>query len=408
VTAVTLGLRANAAQFALLVALNALVGAMVGLERSVLPIVGEQEFGLVSRSAILSFVVGFGAAKALANLAGGPLADRLGRRRVLLLGWALALPVPALVGLARGWEEIVVANVFLGASQGLAWSMTVLMKIDLVGPARRGLALGLNESAGYVGVALAAAATGAGAASVAPRTLVWSGAAVLAVVGLAATAAFVRETSGHVAAEQLAHTAARVRGALLPLSQAGFVNNLNDALAWGLVPLYLAASGASPAQIGAVAALYPGVWGLGQVATGWLSDHAGRRPLIVAGMLVQATALGVLAAGGGAFTISLAAAALLGIGTALVYPTLLAAVSDAVPPVERARAVGTYRFWRDAGLVAGALVAGGAADVLGSEGAIVLVAFLTAGSGIWVATSTSGEARADDDPGRDRALSLGR
>jgi MFS family permease len=386
-TQVRLGLRANAAQFALLVALNAVVGAMVGLERSVLPLVGEDEFGLASKSAVLSFVVGFGAAKALANLGSGPLADRFGRRRVLLAGWTLALPVPFLVAFARGWEEIVAANVFLGASQGLAWSMTVLMKIDLVGPARRGLALGLNESAGYVGVALTAAATGAIAATVAPRTLIWTGAAALAVVGLVTTAALVRETAAHVAAEQRTHSGVRLRAPLLPLSQAGFVNNLNDAVAWGIVPLYLAGHGATAGEIGLVAALYPGVWGVGQLVTGWLSDRAGRRPLIVAGMLLQAVALGVLAAGGGELRTAVVAAVLLGVGTALVYPVLLAAVSDAVPPQERARAVGAYRFWRDAGLVAGALLAGTAADSIGSAGAIALVGVLTALSGFWVAAA---------------------
>jgi MFS family permease len=386
-THVQLGLRANASQFALLVALNAVVGAMVGLERSVLPLVGADEFGLASKSAVLSFVVGFGAAKAFANLGSGLLADRFGRRRVLLAGWALALPVPFLIAFARGWEEIVAANVFLGASQGLAWSMTVLMKIDLVGPARRGFALGLNESAGYVGVALTAAATGAIAASVAPRTLIWSGAAVLALLGLCVTAAFVRETAAHVAAEQRAHSDVRLRLPLLPLSQAGFVNNLNDAVAWGIVPLYLAAHGATPGEIGLVASLYPGVWGVGQLATGWFSDRAGRRPLIVAGMLVQAVALGLLAAGGGELSSAIVAAVLLGVGTALVYPVLIAAVSDAVPPRERARAVGAYRFWRDAGLVAGALLAGAAADGIGSAAAIALVAVLTALSGLLVAVA---------------------
>jgi MFS family permease len=387
VTPVTLGLRANAAQFSLLVGLNAIVGAMVGLERSVLPLVGEDEFGLSSTRAVLSFVVGFGAAKAFANLASGPLADRFGRRHVLLAGWMLALPVPALIGLARGWEEIVAANVFLGASQGLAWSMTVLMKIDLVGPARRGLALGLNESAGYVGVALTAAATGVLAATYAPRTVIWTIAAALTLVGLGATAAFVRETAAHVAAEQRTHAVVRVRGALIPLSQAGFVNNLNDAVAWGIVPLYLAADGATSGEIGLVAALYPGVWGAGQVVTGWVSDRLGRRPLIVGGMLVQALALIVLAAGGGELGPALVAAVLLGIGTALVYPVLIAAVSDAVPPLDRARAVGAYRFWRDAGLVAGALLAGTAADAFGYEAAIALVGALTALSGLWVAAA---------------------
>jgi MFS family permease len=400
VTPARLGLRANARQFALLVALNGLVGAMVGLERSVLPLVGEQDFGLVSKAAILSFVLAFGIAKALANLAAGGLADRVGRRRLLVIGWLLALPVPILIAFASSWGYVVAANVFLGASQGLAWSMTVVMKIDLAGPRRRGLALGLNEAAGYVGVAVAAFATGALAASFAPRTVVWVGAAVVAALGTVVTLAFVRDTAGHVAAEQRQHEGPEVgaglgramretvrRPVLRACAQAGLVNNLNDALAWGLVPLYLAAHGASAAQIGAVAALYPAVWGFGQLLSGWLSDHTGRKPLIAAGMLVQAAALALLLAGDGALTAAVAAAALLGAGTALVYPTLSAAVSDAVQPVERAAAVGVYRFWRDFGFVAGALLAGLVADGAGAGAAIASVAALTAASGVWVAAT---------------------
>ncbi|HEY6030796.1 MAG TPA: MFS transporter [Gaiellaceae bacterium] len=398
---VRLGLRANAAQFGLLVAVNALVGSMVGLERSMLPLVGERDFGLTSKGAILSFIVAFGIAKALTNLAAGTLADRAGRRRLLITGWLLALPVPLLIGLAPSWGWVVAANLFLGANQGLAWSMTVVMKIDLVGPARRGLALGLNESAGYLGVAAAALATGALAATIAPRTVVWAGAATIAAVGLAASVLFVRDTGAHVHHEQRAHgeraeqTPLRAAFAhvsfrqpvLRACSQAGLVNNLNDALAWGLAPLYLAAHGASAAQIGVVAAVYPAVWGLGQLATGWLSDHTGRKPLIALGMLVQAGALAVLVAGSGAFTPSLVAAVGLGVGTALVYPTLIAAVSDTIEPRERAQAVGVYRFWRDSGFVLGALISGFVADSIGAGGAIVLVAALTGGSGLWVAAT---------------------
>jgi MFS family permease len=396
--AVRLGVRANAAQFALLVALNALVGAMVGLERTVLPLVGEEEFGLASTTAILSFVVAFGLAKALANLAAGGLAHGVGRKRLLVLGWLLALPVPLLVALAPSWSLVVLANVFLGVSQGLAWSMTVVMKIDLAGPVRRGLALGLNESAGYLGVAAAAFATGALAANYAPRTVVWVGGAAVALAGTLASAFLVRDTAAHVDEEQAAHgaaTAGSFRAAirrstlrdpvLRTCSQAGLVNNLNDALAWGLAPLYLAANGASVQEIGAVAAVYPAVWGAGQLVTGWLSDHAGRKPLIVAGMLVQAGALALLVLGDGAFGPALAAAVLLGVGTALVYPTLLAAVSDVAKPVERAQLVGVYRFWRDLGFVAGGLLAGLVADSLGAGWAIAVVAALTAGSGVWVA-----------------------
>ncbi len=395
-----LGLRANAGQFALLVALNALVGAMVGLERSVLPLVGKQDFGLRSTSAVLAFVVAFGAAKAVTNLAAGALAERLGRKRLLVAGWVVALPVPVLIGLAPSWWWIVAANVLLGVNQGLAWSMTVVMKIDLAGPARRGLALGLNEAAGYLGVAVAAFATGTLAASYAPRTVVWTGAAGLAIAGLLASVAFVRDTSRHVRLEEGSEggEAAASFGAafgnvsfrepvLRACSQAGLVNNLNDALAWGLAPLYLAAHGASVRQIAIVAAVYPLVWGAGQLATGWLSDATGRKPLISAGMLLQAGALALLVGGAGSFVPSLAAAVLLGVGTAMVYPTLLAAVSDMVRPRERAQAVGVYRFWRDFGFVAGALIAGVGADATSAATAIVIVAALTGVSGLAVAAT---------------------
>ena len=382
---IALGLRANAAQFSLLVGLNALVGAMVGLERSVLPLVGEEDFGLTSSTAILSFVVAFGAAKAFANLGAGALADRVGRRRLLVLGWLLALPVAPLIALAPSWAWIV------------ASAMTVVMKIDLAGPVRRGLALGLNESAGYLGVAVTAFATGALAATYAPRTVVWVGALLVAVAGTLVSLLFVRDTEGHVAHEQARHgdrkalpfTEAFLQTSLrspVPraCSQAGLVNNLNDALAWGLAPLYLAAHGASAAEIGVVAAVYPAVWGLLQLGTGWLSDHTGRKPLIVIGMLVQAVALALLVAGGGTFGSAVAAAALLGVGTALVYPTLIAAVSDSAQPRDRAGMVGVYRFWRDFGFVVGALLAGVVADALGSGEAIAIVAVLTAASGLVV------------------------
>ena len=402
-TAVKLGLRANAGQFALLVGLNALVGGMVGLERSVLPLVGTQEFELASASAILAFVVAFGAAKAVTNLAAGGLAERVGRKRLLVIGWAVALPVPLLIGLAPSWWFIVAANLMLGVNQGLAWSMTVVMKIDLAGPRRRGLALGLNEAAGYLGVAATAFLTGALAASYAPLTVVWVGAALIALAGFSISVFAVRDTGPQVALEQGAHGADRSGQATLggafaqaslrdPIlracSQAGLVNNLNDALAWGLAPLYLAANGASVREIAVVAAAYPVVWGAGQLATGWLSDHAGRKPLITAGMIVQAGALGLLVAGDGAFAPSLAAALLLGVGTAMVYPTLIAAVSDASQPRDRARVVGVSRFWRDFGFVLGALIAGVGADATTPQTAILLVAVLTGASGLFVAATS--------------------
>jgi MFS family permease len=400
---VRLGLRANARQFGLLVGLNALVGGMVGLERSVLPLVGKEDFGLTSSATILAFVVAFGAAKAFTNLAAGELAEQLGRKRLLVIGWLVVLPVPLLIGLAPSWWFIVAANLLLGVNQGLAWSMTVVMKIDLAGPRRRGLALGLNEAAGYLGVAATAFATGALAASFAPRTVVWVGAALIATAGLLISAFAVRDTGAHVAHEQVAYgdatpvhrglrdafAHASMRDPILrACNQAGLVNNLNDALAWGLAPLYLAARGASVREIAVVAGAYPLVWGAGQLVTGWLSDHTGRKPLITAGMLVQAGALGLLVAGDGAFTPSLAAAVLLGLGTALVYPTLIAAVSDASQPRDRARVVGVYRFWRDFGFVLGALIAGIGADATSASTAIVIVAALTAASGLLVAATS--------------------
>jgi MFS family permease len=373
---------------------------MVGLERSVLPLVGQEDFGLRSTSAILAFVVAFGAAKAVTNLAAGALAERVGRKRLLVAGWVVALPIPVLIGLAHSWWWIVAANVLLGVNQGLAWSMTVVMKIDLAGPARRGLALGLNEAAGYLGVAASAFATGALAASYAPRTVVWVGGAVLAIAGLVASVAFVRDTGRHVRLEEgrdgseaassfgTAFASVSFRDPVLrACSQAGLVNNLNDALAWGLAPLYLASHGAGVRQIAIVAAVYPLVWGVGQLLTGWLSDAIGRKPLISAGMLLQAGALALLVGGDGSFAPSLIAAVLLGVGTAMVYPTLLAAVSDTVRPRERAQAVGIYRFWRDFGFVAGALIAGVAADAVSASTAIAIVAVLTGFSGLVVAAT---------------------
>jgi MFS family permease len=396
-----LGLRENLAQFSLLVAVNAFVGAMVGLERSTLPLIGREDFGLGSSAAVLSFIVAFGLAKALTNLGAGGLADRVGRRRLLMIGWAFALPVPALIAWAPSWEWVVAANALLGVNQGLAWSMTVVMKVDLVGPKRRGLALGINEAAGYGGVALAAVLAGALATDFAARDVLGVAGAVVAVAGLLVSALFVRDTAAHVALEQardrpgddrappplraaFQDASARIP-ALRACSQAGLVNNLNDALAWGLVPLFLAAHGAGVAEIGLIAGLYPAVWGVGQIATGYWSDRVGRKPLIVAGMLVQAAALALLAVSDGALGLAALAAVGLGVGTALVYPTLIAAISDAVTPIARASTVGVYRFWRDMGYVAGGLLAGGAAAALGYPGAIGVVAGLTAGSAAWVA-----------------------
>ncbi|HEV2060493.1 MAG TPA: MFS transporter [Solirubrobacteraceae bacterium] len=417
---ITLGLRENRAQFTLLVAVNAFVGAMVGLERSTLPLIGGDDFGLTSHAAVLSFIGAFGLAKAFTNLGAGAYATRIGRRRLLIAGWTLALPVPLMIAIAPSWGWIVAANVLLGINQGLAWSMTVVMKIDLVGPRRRGFALGLNEAAGYGGVALAAAASGWLASEFAARDVLVVAAAIIAAVALVICIVFVRDTAAHVALEQSTHAAATPAvappmreafpeatwraPALRSASQAGLVNNLNDALAWGLVPLFLAVHGAGPGQIGLVAGLYPAVWGIGQIWTGHWSDRIGRKPLIVGGMLLQAAALAALALSAGAITTAAAAALALGVGTALVYPTLIAAISDAVTPVARASIVGIYRFWRDMGYVAGALIAGVVADALGFAGAIAIVAALTAISGLWVLFDMPGRytptpAAATDRPG---------
>ena len=397
---VELGLRENVAQFSLLVAITAFVGAMVGLERSTMALVGREEFDLDSSTAILSFIVAFGLTKALTNLGAGALAERVGRRRLLIIGWAAALPVPLLIATAPNWGWIVAANVLLGLNQGLTWSMTVVMKIDLVGPRRRGLALGLNEAAGYGGVALAAGLSGLLAAEFAARDVLVGGGAVIAMTAFVLSVLFARDTGAHVSLEQerdhpdadgspptLPKAFARAsyqEPALRSCSQAGLVNNLNDGLAWGLVPLFLAAHGAGIAEIGLVAGIYPGIWSVAQIATGYWSDNIGRKPLIVAGMLVQAAALVLLALSDGVISVAVGSAALLGLGTALVYPTLIAAISDAVSPVARAPVVGVYRFWRDMGYALGALIAGVAADALGYGGAISLVAGLTAASGLWV------------------------
>jgi MFS family permease len=411
---VLLGLRENAAQFSLLVAVNAFVGAMVGLERSTLPLIGREDFDLSSSVAVLSFIVAFGLAKSLTNLGAGAFAARLGRRRLLIAGWAIALPVPLLVAVAPSWGWVVAANVLLGINQGLAWSMTVVMKIDLVGPKRRGFALGLNEAAGYGGVAIAAAASGWLASAFVARDVLVVAGAVIAVTALALSVLFVRDTGRHVALEQAQEPVGadeappRMREAfpdatyrqpaLRSCSQAGLVNNLNDALVWGLVPLFLAANGASVGAVGLVAGLYPAVWGIGQIFAGHWSDQVGRKPLIVGGMLLQAAALGLLAASGGSVAVAAVAAVALGAGTALVYPTLIAAISDTVSPVARAPTIGVYRFWRDSGYVAGGVIAGVVADALGYGGAIAIVAGLTAASGLWVAIDLPSAPRPDARP----------
>jgi MFS family permease len=393
--AIRLGLRENWAQFALLVVVNAFVGATVGMERSILPVLAEQEFHLVARTAVLSFIVVFGVSKALTNYAAGRLSDRIGRKQILVAGWLIAVPVPFLLMWAPSWNWILVANVLLGISQGFTWSTTVIMKIDLVGSARRGLAMGLNEFSGYVALAGSAALTAAIAARSGLRPEPFYPGVIFVAIGLLLSLVVVRDTHGHVVAESSLHgTPERVATSrdvfwktswtdrnLSSVSQAGLVNNLNDGMAWGLFPLFFAAAQLSIERIGVLAAIYPATQGVLQLVTGAWSDRVGRKWLIVSGMWVQAAGIaGVIQSTSFAgFAIG---AASLGIGTAMVYPTLLAAIGDVAPPAWRASAVGVYRLWRDLGYALGALLAGVVADALGFADAMWVVAAITFASGL--------------------------
>jgi MFS family permease len=399
---IVLGLGANWRQFLLLVVINAFVGGMVGLERAVLPLLAEHDFGLTSRTAVLSFIVTFGVTKALANLFAGRMSDRFGRKQLLVAGWIVGLPVPLVIMLAPSWGWIVVANILLGINQGLCWSTTVIMKIDLVGPARRGLAMGLNEFAGYVAVSLAALASAYIAATYALRPQPFYLGVAFALAGLLLSVFLVRDSGGHAREEAALLRAGISPGAssqpsfrtiflavslkdraLSSASQAGMINNLNDGIAWGLFPLYFAASGLALGQVGLLAATYPGVWGVAQLGTGALSDRVGRKTMIVAGMWTQGVGILLVIVGSG-FGIWLLAMTLLGFGTALVYPTLLAAISDVAHPDWRASAVGVYRLWRDGGYAIGALLAGVLADAFGMTWAIAVIAGLTFASGVIV------------------------
>jgi len=404
---VALGLRENWRQFWLLVLVNAFVGAMVGLERTVLPLLADEEFGLASKGAVLSFIATFGVVKAATNFFAGRLGDLYGRKRVLAAGWLFAIPVPLLVMWAPSWGWIVFANVLLGINQGLAWSTTVIMKIDLVGPRQRGLAMGLNEFAGYLAVAVAALATGWVAEAYGLRPEPFYMGLAFAAAGIGLTLLFVRETHHHVALEaedlksptrptdagehrsdlgtaEILARASWQDPALSSASHAGMVNNLNDGLAWGLFPLFFAAGGLSVGQIGVLSFLYPAVWGILQLGTGALSDRWGRKRLIAGGMMLQGFALGGIAVAG-SFATWAASATILGVGTAMVYPTLLAAIGDVAHPRWRGSAVGVYRLWRDGGYAVGALVAGFLADLFGMAMAIGAVAVLTFLSGVQVA-----------------------
>jgi MFS family permease len=398
---IRLGLRANLGQFILLIAVNALVGGMIGLERTVLPLIAREEFGLSAFTASLTFIAAFGIVKAMTNFFAGTLSDRYGRRPVLISGWLIGVPVPLLLIWAPTWNWVIVANVLLGVNQGLTWSTTVIMKIDLVGPTRRGFAMGLNEAAGYGAVAMTALATGFIAQEWGLRPEPFFLGLAFAGLGLGFSVLFVEETRAHALHESLNHSPAhhlfgaesstrdiflltsfRER-ALSSASQAGLVNNLNDGLAWGLFPLFFADGGLGIARIGLIAATYPAVWGLVQLVTGGLSDRIGRKPLIAGGMILQAVALSSIALSS-TFSMWIAGAATLGLGTAMVYPTLLAAIGDVAHPSWRARSVGVYRLWRDAGFAVGALTAGLVADLVSIESAIHAIAGLTALSGFVV------------------------
>jgi MFS family permease len=403
---IQLGLRQNLAQFSLLVAVNALVGGMLGQERTVLPLLAVSEFHLDAYTAALTYILAFGVSKAATNYFAGTWSDRFGRKPVLVAGWIVAIPVPFLLIWAPSWGWIVFANVLLGVSQGMTWSTTVVMKIDLVGPTRRGLAMGFNEAAGYAALAGTALATGYIAAAYGLRPAPFLLGIAFAALGLGVSAVFVRETrdfarleaAGHVRRADGRHdhlhdelTNGQVfvqtsfkEPALSAASQAGLVNNLNDGLAWGLFPVLFLSAGMSIARIGILAALYPAVWGLAQLGTGALSDRVGRKWLIAGGMWIQAIGLSIVA-GSNTFGWWAFAAVLLGLGTAMVYPTLLAAIGDVAHPAWRARAVGTYRLWRDGGFAVGAVLAGVLADLYGVRFAIAAVAALTAASGFVVA-----------------------
>jgi MFS family permease len=398
----TLGLRANATQFALLMLINAFVGGMVGLERTVVPLIGTETFGLLLNTAVVSFIISFGVVKACMNLVSGVLADRYGRKRLLVLGWLVGMPVPFLIIWAPSWGWIVAANILLGINQGLTWSMAVIMKIDLAGPRQRGLAVGLNEFSGYIAVGLTALATGYLASVYGLRPVPFYLGIAYAVFGLLLSWLLVRETLAYT---QLERPVSDTQSSTAPLAfrtifarttwgdrtlfaacQAGLVNNLNDGMSWGIFPLFFVAQGLHVEGIGVLKFVYPAVWGLGQIVTGPLSDVVGRKPLIAGGMAVQAVGIWLTLATR-SFSWWLTGSVLLGVGTAMVYPALIAVVSDAAAPAWRARSLGVYRFWRDLGYAIGALLAGVVADLLGIYWAIGIVGGLTLCSGIVTALS---------------------
>lgn len=381
------GLKENLNQFLLLVLVNAFVGGMVGLERSIFPRFAEDEFGVDSHSAILSFIVAFGISKAAANYFTGKLANRFGRKNLLTFGWVIALPVPLLLLWAQAWNTVVFANVLLGISQGFTWSSTVVMKIDLVGEKQRGLAMGINEFAGYLAVGLVAFLTGIIAHRYGITPYPFYLGLAIAIVGLLLSWWFVKDTVHHVQAEQITQDKPEMskvfvetsfkNPTLSAITQAGLVNNLNDGMIWGLFPVLLANLFMDEAEIGLIVAIYPTVWGLGQLVTGKMGDLYSKKKLLVTGMAVQAPAI-LLLPFVDSFSLLALISVVLGLGTALVYPNFLSAIAEATSPIQRAESIGSFRLWRDLGYAIGAILSGVLADLFGLEVAIVSIGVLTA------------------------------
>ena len=383
---IKLGLKENWQQFTILVIVNAFVGGMVGLERSIFPQFAEIEFGVATTSAILSFIIAFGITKAIANYFTGRLANKFGRKNLLIFGWIIALPIPFILIYANHWNWVVVANVLLGISQGFTWSSTIVMKIDLVGEKNRGLAMGLNEFAGYFAVGIVAFLTGYIADNYGITPYPFYLGIGIAVIGLLSSILLVKDTrmfmhkeSKTVKTEQLSNVFIETsfkNKTLSSITQAGLVNNLNDGMIWGLLPMVLLSLNYSTENIGIIAAIYPTVWGLGQLFTGKMADHYSKKAMLFWGMLLQGVAIILIPYSEGFYELA-TISAILGLGTAIVYPTFLAAIADATSPNQRAESIGAFRLWRDLGYAIGAIVSGVTADVLGIEYAILLIGLIT-------------------------------
>jgi MFS family permease len=383
---VKLGLKENWEQFSLLIIINAFVGGMVGLERTILPVIAEAEFGLAAKTAILSFIIVFGIVKAITNYFTGTLANKIGRKNLLIIGWLVGLPIPFVLIYAPDWNWIIVANILLGINQGLTWSSTVVMKIDLVGERNRGLAMGLNEFAGYIAVALVGFSTGWIAGQFGLRPYPFYIGIALAVAGLVLSWLFVKDTRAYSIKEGESSAVARLNNVFLnttwthknlgSVTQAGLVNNLNDGMVWGLFPILLSSKGFSLGEIGIITAVYPGVWGLGQLFTGKMADHFPKKQMLFWGMLVQGIALIILIKAS-AFTHFIILSSVLGFGTAMVYPTFLAAIAENTHPSDRPASIGTFRLWRDLGYAIGALLTGIVADIFGINSSVILIGSIT-------------------------------